>query len=238
MRLAAADSLLYPLQELQDRVSLEVPATYIKEEGIRESADQQVAKYTIIYYLTEDDEPDGDELNIKSIIDRLARDVLDTYPIEWEAQHTNRNRNTYQTVVTLRWPNEKRQASVRRHADEELMTVLPITTYVGDDVYNLTTDGQSFFILKNGDAVVEAPSPAYAVGSLLSILRAILPDLEFAQNLPKSPPHDFLAGAAMGIVDSPELSDAAKEHFVKFYEMVTLKDGDVALGNSDDNLES
>lgn len=223
LRYAELDSLIYLLQELQDRVSLEVPAAFVKEESIREATDQNVAKYSIVYYDTANNEPDGDELDVEPIVDRLAKDVMETYAVDYDVDHVGRSRNSHETVVTVRW-DDQRKAQFRK-ADVGPTAALPVTIYVGQDVYNLTTDGQTYAILKNGEPVVQAaPSPAYALGAMLGVLQAALPDVETSESMPPSPPTDFLAGLAMHIVETPGISDEAKEHFVQFFELVTLHD--------------
>lgn len=224
-RYAEITSLIYPLQELQDRASLEIPAAFVKEEGIRESEDQRVAKYAIVYYRVANNEPAGDEMDVQPVLERLAQDVFSDYEVTWDIQHNERSRDTLETIVTVTWPegHDAREASLRR-ADAPY-DVFPLTVYADQDVYNVATDGGQFLVLKNGEPIVtDAPSPAYCLGSLVSILRDQLQEIEATAGVPTSPPNDFLAAMAMSVIDTPELADEAKEHFVKFYELTTLKD--------------
>lgn len=230
-RSAEITSLLYPVQELQDRVSLEIPAVFVKEEALRESEDQRVAKYAIVYYRTADNDPAGEKMDILPVLERLADDVMSEYDVVWDIQHNDRSRDTVEAVVTVGWPEghgTAREASLRE-ADAPY-DVFPLTIYCGQDVYNVATDGNQFLVLKNGEPVVDdAPSPAYCLGSLVSILREELDELEATAGVPTSPPNDFLAAMAMSIIDTPNLPDEAKEHFVKFYELTTLKDWDAEV---------
>jgi len=228
-RYAEITSLLFPLQELQDRVSLESPGKFRpKEEGFRESADQQVAHYSIVYYRTIDGEPGSSEVNAEPILERLAEDVFSEYDVDWDIQHSDRSRDTRETVVTVTWLEGSPREAALRVADAPY-DVFPLTIYADQDVYNVATDGNQFLVLKNGEPVVnDAPSPAYALGSLVSILREELDTIEATSGVPNSPPNDFLAAMAMSVVDTPDLPDEAKEHFVKFYELVTLKDFEAA----------
>ena len=230
-RSAELTSLLYPLQELQDRISLEVPATFLKDERIQESTDQNLARYSIAYYLTADNEPEGDEADIQSIVERLAENVLNDKEVLWDIKHGGSDRGVYETTVSVTWPEgtQPREASAAEPYD-----ALPLTTYADQNVYNIATDGNTFFILKNGKAVVEdAPSPAYALGALIPLLREELLDIETTSGLQNSPPNDFLAGLAMSVIDTPDIDDEAKEHFVKFYELVTLTDFEAQGGDEE-----
>jgi len=223
-RYAELTSLLYPLQELQDRISLELPAAFLKAEQIQEATDQKSARYAITYYLTADNEPGGDEVDVQGILERLATDVLDKKEVVWDIRHDEGDSGEYNTVVAVTWP-EGGPPTEREASATEPYDALPLTTYADQNVYNIATDGNTFFILKNGKAVVEdAPSPAYALGALVPLLRAELVDIETTSGLQSSPPNDFLAGLAMTIIDTPEITDEAKEHFVKFYELTTLTD--------------
>lgn len=221
---AELTSLLYPLQELQDRISLELPAAFLKAERIQEAADQKSAKYSITYYLTPNNEPDGDVVDVQGILERLAADVLDEKEVVWDIRHSENKQGAHDTVVVVGWPKGSQPAE-RNASATEPYDALPLTTYADQNVYNIATDGNTFFILKNGKAVVkDAPSPAYALGALVPLLRAELMDIETTSGLQNSPPNDFLAGLAMTIIDRPDMTDEAKEHFVKFYELTTLTD--------------
>lgn len=219
---AQIESLIYPLQELQDRVSLEVPAAFVKEESIRESDDQHIATYAITYYGTEDNDPQGESMDVKKVVAQLAKDVMRQYPeIHYETENNERARNTTTTSVIVTWSD--RQASYRR-ADAPLKA-LPLTIYAQEDVYNIASAGGTFSILKNGEAIEDdLPSPAFALGVLINYLQDDLTKIEAAAGLEASPPTDFLAGIATNIVNTPDLPDEAKEHFVDFYELVTLKE--------------
>ncbi|KKN21807.1 hypothetical protein LCGC14_0921640 [marine sediment metagenome] len=225
-RSAEVTSLISPLQELQDRVSLEVPTSFLKEEGIREADDQMTALYGIVYYAREDNEPQGDELDVAAVVDRLAEDVLSAYEVEWTVQHTGEGRSVLGAVIKVSWPQgqKPKEAAVQRHANDA-MTVVPLTIYADQDVYNVATDGNDFQVLLNGNVVIDAaPSAAYALGAMVPLLRDALIEIEANNGMEPSPDNDFLAGSAASIIDNPNLTDEAKEHFVKFYELTTLRD--------------
>lgn len=235
-RYAEITSLIYPLQELQDRVSLEIPTAFLKEEGIREATDQLTAKYAVVYYTTADNEPDGDEMDVRAVLERLAKDVMSSYEIVWDIQHDERSRSTQGTTVSVSWPEVPpegpREAMFRRANDA--MDVVPLTIYADQNVYNITTDGNTFQILRNGQpAVQDAPSAQYALGALIPLLREELTEIENTNGMEPSPVNDFLAGLALSIIDTPEIPDEAKEHFVKFYELVTLRDFGAATEESE-----
>ena len=216
------DSLIYPLQELQDRISLEVPAAFIQEESIRESTDQHIAYYSLLYYLKEDNKPDGKTFNVKKVVDRLAKEVLSEKDVMYQITHDEQGRNTREFVVKVTYPEDRPKTASLRFASK--WSPLPFTTYVGEDVYNLATDGASFAVLKNGNVVAEnLPSPAYALGAAMDPLQKALFDIEELEGY-SSPPNDFIAGSAQSILENNDVPEGAKEHFVKFYELVTLKD--------------
>lgn len=222
LRAAEVTSLLSPLQELQDRISLEIPPSFTHEESLSEATDQSNAHYSIIYYLTENNDPDGERMDVKGAVRRLAEDVLTEYEeVEWDIHHDKRSRDTHRLTVTVHWAEEPTTAAAEA---EDGYDVFPLTTYAGQDVYNIATDGNSFVVLSNGHPVVEAPSAQYALGALVSLLRGRLTEMEAEAGFAASPPTDFLAATALSIIDDPGLSDEAKEYFVQFYELATLKD--------------
>lgn len=232
-RSAEITSLIYPLQELQDRVSLEVPAAFIKEEGIRESGDQQMARYGLMHYTRADNDPDGDEMDVQAIVERLAHEVLDDYEIVWEVTQDERGRNTLYTVITVTWPEEPQEepffAEAGYHTANDALDIVPLTVYADQDVYNVATDGNDFQVLLNGKKVLDdAPSAAYALGCLVPLLRDALTEIEINSGMEPSGANDFLAGIAVAFIDTPDLTDEAKEHFVKFFELTTLKDWEAA----------
>lgn len=226
------ESLIYPLQELQDRLSLEVPASFIREESIRESADQRKATYSMVHYLTEDNAPDSENpatLDVEPIVDALAEDVLGKYEnIEWDMYTEELSRSTRDTVVSVYWSDQERTADTEQIGGVPY-DVIPLTIYAGDRVYNLATDGNTYVILKDGQVLVEdLPSPAYALGQLVPHLRSELAEIENSEGIEPSSNNDFLAGIATTVVDMPDMPEDAKEHFVQFYELTTLKDWDAA----------
>lgn len=228
------ESLIYPLQELQDRLSLEIPASFIREESIRESADQQKAVYSLVHYLTEDNASDSENpatLNVEPIIKATAHDVLDAYEnIEWDIFTDDLSRDTKDTVVSVYWAEETLDRTATTEQVEGVpYDLIPLTTYAADHVYNVATDGNTYVILLDGKIIVEdLPSPAYALGQLITYLQDELAEIENTEGIEPSDPADFLAGAAQAVVDMPDLSDDAKEHFVRFYELTTLRDWDAA----------
>lgn len=235
-RSAEIDSLSLPLQELQDRVSLEVPAGFMQEESIREAGDQQSARYGLIYYLREDNEPDGRRLDIQSIVKRLAEDVLSAYDVVWTISNDGRGRNTQRIDVTVTWPPKEEQEDefFVGAATNDLLDVVPLTVYADNDVINIATDGNTFQVLVNGQRVLEdAPSAAFALGALVPLLRDALADIEFIGGIEPSAEHDFLEGIAPVLLDDPNIPDEAREHFITFLELTTLKDW-VGMETSED----
>lgn len=226
------ESLIYPLQELQDRLSLEVPASFIRGESIRESADQQKAVYSMVHYLTENNAPDSEDpatLDVEPIIKALAHDVFDAYEnIDWDIYTDELSRDAKDTMVSVYWAEETENRTATTEQVEGVpYDVIPLTTYAADHVYNVATDGNSYVILRDGKVLVDdLPSPAYALGQLITFLQDELAEIENTEGIEPSDPADFLAGAAQAVVDMPDLSDDAKEHFVRFYELTTLRDWD------------
>ena len=165
-RSAEITSLISPLQELQDRISLEVPAAFIQEESIREADDQKTASYALVYHTREDNDPAGYELDVTAVLDRLAEDVLSSHEVAWNVDYDGRGYGELEASVVVAWPDAKeREASIVRRANDAL-DVVPLTVYADQDVYNVATDGNTFQILLNGNAVVgDAPSAAFALGA-------------------------------------------------------------------------
>ncbi len=221
-RYAEITSLIHPVQELQDRISLEVPAKFIQAESIRESDDRRTAEYEII-------STPGSRLDVPGIVEKLAHDVMGPYGIEWDIQHQARGRDASATALTVSLPPAQtahraaRTGAYRQANDAQ--QVVPLTIYADQDVYNVATDGNTFSVLLNGEVVFkEAPSAQYALGAMVPMLRDALTEIEANNGMEPSGNNDFLAGIASALIDTPDYTDEAKAHFVKFYELTTLKD--------------
>ena len=232
-RYAEITSLIHPIQELQDRISLEVPAKFIKEESIRESGNQRAAEYEIVSYAVADGAAAGEELDVQAVVERLAHDVFDPYEVEWDIQHRERNPNVFSTALTISFPDQQRQAATARQANDA-QAVVPLTIYADQSVFNVATDGNTFSILLDGTTVLEdAPSAQYALGAMVPMLRDALTEIEANNGMEPSGSNDFLAGIAATLIDA-NYTDEAKEHFVKFYELTTLRDWAAAEEDPED----
>jgi len=241
-KFAEITSLVYPLQEIQDRASLEIPTEYFREESISESSDQQIAHYRLTYYVRADNDPSGETIDVRAKFDQIVPDVMrnnDYADMVWEITEDERGRNERGITVTVTWEEDQPQeeplfTGAYRQANDA-MSVVPLTVYADQDVYNVATDGNTFQVLHNGKPVVEdAPSAAYALGAMVPLLRDALQQIEHTNGMEPSGSNDFLAGIAMAIVDSPEITDEAKEHFVTFYELTTLRDWDAVTEDPDE----
>lgn len=226
---SATPSLIYPLEELQDRISLEVPASYIKEESIRESADQNQARLQVVWYRTEDNKPDGQEMNVAAKIEPLVKDVMENKPVTYDIMTEGRSRNTFMTMVTLTWPSkEARVAAATTAAD------IPFTFYVGENVFSFETDGNTYSLLKNGEVLVDdLPSLSFALGVAVDPLKEELGEL--VDEPGEERVIDFLSGAASTIIDSEVIPEAAKEAFVTFFELTTNKDLEAVVGEDEED---
>lgn len=226
LRHAEIESLIYPLQDLQARVGLSVPAEYVDKEVINEAPDGASAYYSLTYYRRAGNDPKGKILNIEPILNQLVGDALAEYNVTWDVTSTPQGRNATTTTVTIQRGGESKKEAT--HVASVPYDVVPFTVYVDQDVYNLATDGNTFVLLKNGDVLVDdLPSPQYAFGTLVSYLREALDEVERTEGV-ESPTNDFIAGLAMTLVDTPEISDEAKEHFIQFYELTMRQDFEAA----------
>ena len=219
-------SPLTAVEDLRNVLSLEIPASFVKQELIQESDDQRTAAYRLTWYSRANNEPNGDQLDIGTIIDDAAADLLGRqYDLDFKIGHEDEGKLNTSTV---RAQSKTREASMRS-ADAD--TAIPLTLYVGQDVFNVAIDGDSFAVLQNGD-LIEAglPSVPYALGRLTVHALHHLPDIEAEAAVDAGHPNDFLAGIAEAIIDAPDVTDEALEHFVTFYEMVTLRDFEAGQG--------
>jgi hypothetical protein len=212
-------SLVLPLRELRDRISLEVPDTFIQEESIRESADQQTASLLIVWYEREDNRPDGEFLDVKSIIDRLVEDVLSDKPIDYERTEDEKKQNVTQTLIKLYWDETKTAAVPPEFPEAELFVDF------GENEYEIVDDGDSFTVLRNGEVSDDKqPSIAYALGTLTG--RA-LDDLAEAGKADAydQVDQDFLLAVSQFLIDSPIVpDDDVRDLFVEFVELVTNRE--------------
>jgi hypothetical protein len=229
--LSATPSLIYPLEELQDRISLEVPASYIKEESIRESSDQQQARLQIIWYTTEDNDPEGQQLNVAKKITPIVEDVMANKPVNYDIMSESRSRNTYMTMVTLTWADDK---VARTAAEVTTANEVPLTFYANENVYSFLLDGTTVSLLKNGGVLADGfDSLAQAFGAATAPL---VDEIATISNVPgEDVLIDSLFGAAEYVVDSDALSDKAKESFVDFFELATNKDFDAVIREEDED---
>lgn len=214
-------SLVEPLRELRDRISLEVPDTFIQEESIRESADQQTAALLIVWYEKEDNEEDGEFLDVKSVIERLVEEVLSDKPIAVEITDDEKKQNVTQTLVKVYW-DESRTAAVPPEFPEAEMFV----DFNGNE-YEIVDDGDSFTVLRNGEvADSKQPSLAYALGTLAGhVLQDTAEANEADSESYVQADQDFLLSVSQFLADSPMIADSSvRDLLVEFVEMVTNRE--------------
>jgi hypothetical protein len=224
------DSLLKPLRELQGRVRLEVPESYLKEERIRESSDQQSASYIVTWYDVENmKEEEGKEpLDLEPIIDEVAEIVLGSKDgIEFKVEHQRRARHTFQTTVKVNYTGKK-TAGYRSAQDIVPSDVYPVTLYIGEDVFGIDSDdGLDFRITENGDVLADGYGSAPdAFGAVVTAAIDKLRDLEASKGREDqlTVEQEILVGISDYYLNSDTISDDAKGHLVEFVELVTNHD--------------
>ena len=235
------ESLLEPLRELQGRFRLEVPESYVKEERIRESSDQQSASYVITWYDVENMKDDNDQepLDLEPIIDELAEVVLGSKDgIEFSTEHHRRARHTFQTTVQVIYSGKK-TAGFKSAQDIVPSDVYPVTLYVGEDVLGIDSDdGLDYRITENGDVLADGYGSAPdAFGALVTAAIAKLRDLEADKGREDqlTVEQDLLVGLSDYFLTSDTISDEAKGHLVEFVELVTNHDLASALEDRENN---
>ena len=224
------DSLLKPLKELQGRVRLEVPESYLKEERVRESSDQQNASYVITWYDVENmkEEKDQEPLDLEPIIDELAEIVLGSKDgIEFGIEHQRRARHTFQTTVKVTY-NGKKTAGYRTAQDIVPSDVYPVTLYIGEDVLGIDSDdGLDYRITENGDVLADGyDSAPDAFGAVVTAAIDKLRDLESSKGREDklTVEQEILVGISDYFLNSDTISPEAKQHLVEFVELVTNHD--------------
>jgi len=199
------------IDEVRDRLLLRFPRTAIKE--------RIKGTDTIIEYIVKI--PKNDE----SVITDVIHEVEPIFP--WLNIKTKRTKKGAVKITA-----EPKTDDIPRSTDQ--VRPIPITFYVGDDVISLAMDGDTFAILKNGDILeTDFPSPGFALGAMVKYVAESMISLENDGSIPSSPNSDLVAGMAELLVDLPDVSKEAKNHFIKFYEMVTLKDFASTVKNED-----
>jgi hypothetical protein len=214
-------SLVEPLRELRDRISLEVPDTFIQEESIRESADQQIATLLIVWYEREYNEPEGEFLAVKSVIDRLADEVLSDKPVAVEITDDEKKLGVTQTMVKVYWDETKTAAVPPEFPEAELFVDF------GDNEYEVIDDGDSFTVLRNGEVADDKqPSIAYALGTLAGhVLQDSAEANEADQEAFVQADSDFLLSVSQFLATSPMVADdGVRDLLVEFVELVTNRE--------------
>lgn len=221
------DALMLPIQELQDRISLEIPASYVQEENVEALPDEVAAELQLTWYRRENNAPDGAELDGVTILNQLAEDVLETKGLVYDVRHERRGRNEFVSTVRVELPPDYHGAAVN---DEPVPQVqpqsdqVPLVVYCGEDVLGVEFDGSTFAVTRNGElAVDDLASPAEAFGAMLRFCLPALQDLALSQD-GATALQDYLAGSAATLIDSADVSPEAQEAFVVFYELLTLRE--------------
>jgi len=224
--IGAPKSLIEPLRELQDRIRLEVPEEYVKTEEIRESADQQTAGLTLIWYDRADGKPDGEPMDVEPIVDRLTEEVLMQYPIAWDfSTQDEDNVFTHETQVKARWQEGKEPTTADVPPDDSV-DPYSFTTTVGNVTYAVaTTHGTEWSVLRNGEVVEDGlGSVPAAFGAMVKHLLADLSLIGEELGNPSAADDgdlDFLTALAPALASSPVVSEEARGHLITFVEMVT-----------------
>lgn len=223
-------SLLEPLREVQERLRLEVEEDFIKQEEIREAADQKTARFTCVWYHHRNGDPFLDEMDVGSIVERLADEVFENKPVAYAVHSEPRTRDTSQTMVSIRWA-EGYTPSKTASSDPEAESVDPynLDISVGNNttLSLRTTSGTDFDILKNGEPIeTDIDAAATALGSLTMHLLDAVASIDKERGRHDSVEHshlEFLLGLVPALAQSPLVDDAAREHLVSFFELATNK---------------
>lgn len=221
------DSLLEPLRELQGRFRLEVPESYVKEERIRESSDQESASYVITWYDVENmkEEEGVEPLDIEPILNELAEIVLGSKDgIEFSTETIRRARHTFQTTIKVNF--SAKTAGFRFAQDIIPANVYPVTLYIGEDVYGIDSeDGLSYRLTENGDTLADGYGSAPdAFGALFTLAIEKLADLEEGRSDKLTVEQELLVGISDYYLNSDTISEDAKKHLIAFVELVTNHD--------------
>ena len=214
-------SLVEPLRELRDRISLEVPDTFIQEESIRESADQQTASLMIVWYEKEDNKPEGEFLDVKSIIDRLTEEVLSDKSVEYETTEDEKKQNVTQTLIKVYLDESRAAASPPEFPEVELFIDF------GENEYEVIDDGDSFSVLRNGEVADDKqPSVAYALGTLAGhVLQDAAEANEADSETFVQADQDFLLAVSAFLANSPMIpDDDVRSLLIEFVELATNRE--------------
>jgi hypothetical protein len=224
---------LTAIEDLKNLLSLEIPSSFIKEETIRESDDQRKAAYVLTWYSHANNEAGANTINAAELIEEKAADMIGRqYGLPYETKHRPQSDGLFKSAVRVGLKEGKEREAQSRRADADAS--VPLTLYVGSDVFNVAIDGDDFAILQNGKRIEAGlPSVPFALGRLAVHALAYLPEVEAEAALAASSPNDFLGGIAEAIVEAPDVSDEALAHFATFYEMVTLRDFGALVGDGE-----
>jgi hypothetical protein len=233
----AVDTRVQYLRDLQDLVNFEVPDSFTKEVGIRESSDQSTATFYLAWYKHENNDPDARTIDARQIIDDLAERIFADSDISYEVSHDRKARNLTQSTVTAKFTTT---ASVRRAQEIVPPATYPFSVYIGDDVFGIDSDnGVTYRITQNGEILGDNyESPADAAGALVGVMFYGLADLEAesGRDDPDAFEQDFMLGLSDFILTNERISIEAKEHYIAFVELVTNRDVAAVLEEQSEKL--
>lgn len=236
MPLAEVKDIVSPyglLRELQDRVSLEIPESVIKEEELSESHDGRIGRYVLVWYL--DAEQEAHE-NVEQTVKSLVKQVIDpSEGVTYSIADVSRSRDTSQIMVTVEVVEEPVTAARRTAYEVVPPMALPFQLTFQDSEYKIesTDGGETWSLMRNGEAVEEElPSVAFALGKLQ---KHLLVDLSYGEELSTGESEeallvedqidkDFIVSTSEFLANSPLVTDEALEHLTTFVELVTKRE--------------
>lgn len=206
---------------------LEVPEEHTKGEDIRESPDRSTAGLTLVWYNREDGEPEGEELDVEPIVDRLADEVLSKYPVAWTVSHEPQDLYTFESYVKLRWADdaEMSTAAADTPADTSIDPYQVSMSIGGTDFQLYTHHGTDWEVLRAGEPVEsDLEGVAAAFGALVQHGLDELTALGMEEGNPSATVDmnlEFMSSIVDMLLASPIVTDEAREHLITFVEMVT-----------------
>jgi hypothetical protein len=129
----------------------------------------------------------------------------------------------YRATMTISAPAQPITAS--RYAD--VVDTIPVALQVGEHIYGIAFDS-NYQVLRDGETVAEAASPAEAFGRLFGVARQDLWETLHPVDDPSDVTllnldHDFIAGLLPSLLDSPAVQGKAADELIKFFETATLQ---------------
>jgi hypothetical protein len=213
------------VKEIEGRLSLLIPDKVIKEQNLYENYAQTSARFTLVWWLDEEDEYDPEEA-LRTVIGQVTQARED---LILDITGPTRSFDTGTMMVTLTLKENGKEARV---ADGPVKTIVaPMGLELGENTYDIVSQdmGSTWDVVRNDEFVERGlPSVPSALGKLLKHLLEDLGNVEILDSGDSSKPDEvdkeFIESLCKWFANSPVVTDKALESLTEFIELITKRD--------------